>query len=427
MIIKNSIPRPMLVVPFVTKNGINKLFAKTHRLLGDCLRTHPGGPFYMGLAPTQNMPTGIGSGQLTTCGKTSAIASRQQPTNTISTKKPLINARRPIVANNSSTSVPPTNARRPSVVNGFLARRLHVVSAFSTRRLLVALWPNALLLHDRWQQPKLSSCGFAPVASTSGLPARLRCDSNARPLSHVCNTSRTAACARRSQRSSNDRQLQREQWLWPTRLTSCTGRTRWPQSNATKSQPNALWRRRRTHWPWSNAAKNRPNMLRRQWRKCWPRSNAAESWPNALRCWQRVLSLTSVVTGRRRNALQCWQSWRWPRNAVAENWQIVLQQWQSWCWPMSNIARKRPLAMQRWWMWRLPRSGVVMRRRQLLQCWLRRCSPRSNVATRHPRGRKRWPARPTSNVWQPRWRIRWPTMPTNNVERLQESAGGQGQ
>jgi hypothetical protein len=119
-IIKNSIPRPMLVVPFVTKNGFNEPFAKTHRLLGYYLRTHPGGPFYIGLAPAQNKPTRIGSGQSMTCGTTSAITSKRQPANTISTRKPLV------------------NARRLSVVNGFSTRRLHVVSAFSTRRLLVA-------------------------------------------------------------------------------------------------------------------------------------------------------------------------------------------------------------------------------------------------------------------------------------------------
>jgi hypothetical protein len=100
-----------------------------------------GGPFYMGLAPMRNMPTRIGSGQLMTCGKTSTIASRRRPANAISTRKPLV------------------NDRRPPVVNGFL-----------TRRLLVALWPNALLLHDRWRQPKLSSCGFTAAASTSGRP-----------------------------------------------------------------------------------------------------------------------------------------------------------------------------------------------------------------------------------------------------------------
>jgi hypothetical protein len=216
-IIKNSIPRPMLVIPFMTKNGINEPFPKTHRLLGYCLRTHLGGPFYMWLALVWNTPTGIGSGQSKTCGRTSAIAFRRQP----------INARRPIVANNSLTSVPPTKARRPSIVNGFSTRRLHVFSAFSTRRLLIALWPNVLLLLDRWRQPELSSCGFATANSTSGSPARLHGNSNARPLSHVCNTSRTAAHARRSRRSSNDRQLQRKQWLWPTRPTNNVA-TRWP-------------------------------------------------------------------------------------------------------------------------------------------------------------------------------------------------------
>jgi hypothetical protein len=106
------------------------------------------------------------------------------------------------------TSVPPMNARRPPVVNGFSTRRLHVVNAFSTKRPLIALWPNALLLHDRWRPPKPSSYGFAAAASTSGLPARLCGNNNARLLLHVCNMSRTAACVQLLQRSSIDRQAQ---------------------------------------------------------------------------------------------------------------------------------------------------------------------------------------------------------------------------
>jgi hypothetical protein len=38
----------MLVVPFVTKDGINEPFAKTKRLLGYCLWTHLGGPILLG-------------------------------------------------------------------------------------------------------------------------------------------------------------------------------------------------------------------------------------------------------------------------------------------------------------------------------------------------------------------------------------------
>jgi hypothetical protein len=208
----------MLVVPFATRNGSNEQFAKTNRPLACCLQNCPGGSFYMGLAPAQNMPTRLGSGQSMTCGRTSAIAARRLPT-----------------------------------------RRLHIVSAFSRRRLLVALWPNALLLHERWGQPAPSSCGFAATASTSGSPARLCGDSNARPLLHICDTSRTAACARHSRRSSIDRQLQRKRSLWPTRLTSGAGRTHWPRSNAAKSRPNALRRRQRERWPWSNAAESWPN------------------------------------------------------------------------------------------------------------------------------------------------------------------------
>jgi hypothetical protein len=92
----------MLVVPFVMKNGFNKPFVKMHRLLGYYLQTHPGGPFYMGLAPVRNTPSGIGSRPSMTCGRTSAITSRRQPANCFST------------------------------------RRLHIVSAFLMRRLLVA-------------------------------------------------------------------------------------------------------------------------------------------------------------------------------------------------------------------------------------------------------------------------------------------------
>jgi hypothetical protein len=171
----------------------------------------------LGLAPTRNASTRIGSGWSTNCRSTSATASRRQPANTILTRKPLVNARRQIVANGSLTSVPPTNARRPPVVNGFLTRRLHIVNAFSTKRPLVALWPDALLFHDGWRPPEPSSYGFATAASTSGLPTRLCGNNNARLLLHVCKMSRTAACARRSWRSSIDRQPQRKQRLWQTR------------------------------------------------------------------------------------------------------------------------------------------------------------------------------------------------------------------
>jgi hypothetical protein len=209
MIIKNSIPWPMLVIPFVTRNGSNKHFAKTNRPPACCLQNCPGGPSFLGLAPVRNAPTRIGSGQSTNCGSTSATASRRRPANAIMTRKLLAKNKRPLTANASSMSLPPTNTRRlPS-------RRLHAISAFSKRRLLVALWPNTLHLHNRWRQPKPSSCGFAAAASMSGLPTRLRGNSNARPLSHICDMSRTAACMQRLQRSSGNRQLQREQRLWP--------------------------------------------------------------------------------------------------------------------------------------------------------------------------------------------------------------------
>jgi hypothetical protein len=65
-------------------------------------------------------------------GRTSAVTSRWWPANAISTSKLLMTNRRPLTANVSLMSVPPTNARR------LPARRLHFVSAFLMRRLLVA-------------------------------------------------------------------------------------------------------------------------------------------------------------------------------------------------------------------------------------------------------------------------------------------------
>ncbi len=172
-------------------------------------------------------------------------------------RKPLVNARRPIVANDSLTRVPPTNARKPPVVNGYLTRRLHVLNAFSMKRLLVTLWPHVLLLHDGWQPLKPSSYGFAAAASMSRLPTRFCGDKNARPLSHVCDTSRTALCARCLQRSSIDRQPQREQRLWQTR----------PPNNIATRRPHG-----RKHWPTrptSDNAKSRPNALQ-HWRSHYP-------------------------------------------------------------------------------------------------------------------------------------------------------------
>jgi hypothetical protein len=243
----------MFVVPFTTRNGSNEHFAKTNRPPACCLQNCLGGPFILGLVPAQNTPTRIGSGWSKNCGSTSAIASRRRPANAILTRKPFVNARRPIVANNSSTSMPPTNARRPPVINGFSTRRLHVVNAYSTKRPLVALWPNALLLHGRWRLPEPSSYGFAAATSMSGLPTRLCSDNNARLLLHVCNMSRTAACVQHSWRISVDRQPQCKQRLWQTR----------PPSNVAT---------RRLHG-----------------RKLWltrPTSNNAESWPNVLRHWR---------------------------------------------------------------------------------------------------------------------------------------------
>ncbi len=134
----------MLVVPFAMRNGSNEHFAKTSRPPAYCLQNCPGGPFLLELAPAWNAPTRIGSEQLTNCGSTSATASRQQrPANALSMSKLLANNKRPLIANASSKSVPPTNARR------LPTRRLHIVNALLTRRLLVALWPDAMLLHKK--------------------------------------------------------------------------------------------------------------------------------------------------------------------------------------------------------------------------------------------------------------------------------------
>ncbi len=188
----------MLVVPFTMRNDSNKHFAKANRPPACCLQNCLGGPFFLGLAPARNSPTRIGSGWSTNCGSTSATASRQQP------------------ANAFLTSVLPRNARRPPTrrllepLNSFLmnelpskARRLCVANASSTRRPLVA---NVLPTHDRCRQPESSSCGFAVDASTPGLLARLCSNSNMKPLSPACDTSRNATCTRQWRTNGNDRQ-----------------------------------------------------------------------------------------------------------------------------------------------------------------------------------------------------------------------------
>ncbi len=211
----------MLVVPFATRNGSNKHFAKINRPPACCLQNHPGGPFFLGLAPARNVLTRIGSGRLTNCGSTSATASRRQPANAFLMSVPPTNARRlparrllaPL--NPYFTSVPPMNARRPPArrlltpLKAFLtyklpsnARRLCVANASSTRRPLVA---NALPTHDRWRQPESSFCGFAVDASILGLPARPCGDSNVRLLVPPCNMSRNAALAHCKRRSSVSR------------------------------------------------------------------------------------------------------------------------------------------------------------------------------------------------------------------------------
>jgi hypothetical protein len=181
--------------------------AKTNRPWGYSRLLHWEGRFLPEAALARRPPTSTGNELWTNCGRTSAIASRRRPANAISTRKPLVNARRPIVTNDSLPSVPPMNARRPPVVNGFSTRRLHVVNTFLTKRPLVALWMNALLLHNGWRPPNPSSYGFAAASSTSGLPTRLRGDNNVRRLLHICNMSRTAACARRSRRSSIEMEM----------------------------------------------------------------------------------------------------------------------------------------------------------------------------------------------------------------------------
>jgi hypothetical protein len=155
---------------------------KTNRARGYSCLLHWEGGFLLEAVLARRPPTSTGNKLWMNCGRTSAIAFRRRPANAILMRKPLVNARRPIIANNSLMSVPPTNARRLPVVNGFLTRRLHVVNVFSMKRPLIALWPNALLLHDGWRPPEPSSYGFAAAASMSGLPARLRSNNNARPL-----------------------------------------------------------------------------------------------------------------------------------------------------------------------------------------------------------------------------------------------------
>jgi hypothetical protein len=247
--------------------GLVVPYTKTNRPRGYSRLLHWEGGFLPEAVLARRPPTSTGNKLWTNCGRTSAITSRWWPTNAILTRKPLVNARRPIVANNSLTSVPLTNARRLPKINGFSMKRLHVVNAFLMKRPLIALWPNTLLLHDGWWPPKPSSYGFAATASTSGSPARLCSYNNARPLSHVCNMSRTAARARHSRRSSIDRQLQRKQRLWQMR----------PPSNVAMRWPHG-----RKHWLTrltSDNAKSRPNALRR-WRSQYPpRNNVAHrSW-----------------------------------------------------------------------------------------------------------------------------------------------------
>jgi hypothetical protein len=258
----------MLVVPFATRNGSNEHFLKTNRPPACCLQNCLGGPFFLRLAPAWNVPTRIGSGRSTNCGSTSATASRRQP------------------ANAYLTSVPPTNARRLPArrllapLNAFLTnklpsnpRRLCVANASSTRRPLVA---NALPTHDRRRQPESSSCGFAVDASTPGLLARLCGDSNVRPLSPACDTSRNAAHARQWQTNDNDRRRPRRRKRWPMR----------PMSDVARRRLLALQHRQRWHWQRNNAVTRRWSMLRYLWQVLSPLSNVAMRRPLALQRWR---------------------------------------------------------------------------------------------------------------------------------------------
>ncbi len=231
--------------------------AKTNRPQGYSRLLLWEGGFLPEATLARRLPTSTGNELWMNCGRMSAIASRRWHANAILMRKPLVNARRPIIANDSLTSVPPMNARRLPIVNGLSMRRLHVVNAFSTKRPLIALWPNALLLHDRWWPPEPSSYGFAAATSTSGLPARLCGHNNARLLLHVCDM------RWRSRRSSVDRQPQRKQRLWQMRPPSniatrqLHGRKRWltrPTSNNAESRPNALRRWQSQYPPWNNVA-----------------------------------------------------------------------------------------------------------------------------------------------------------------------------
>jgi hypothetical protein len=110
---QNSIPRPMLVVPFATRIGSNEHFAKTSRLPACCLQNFPGGQFFLRLAPSRNVPSRIGSARSMPCGRTSATTSRRRPAHAILTSKLLANNRRQFIANASLMIVLPTYTRRP--------------------------------------------------------------------------------------------------------------------------------------------------------------------------------------------------------------------------------------------------------------------------------------------------------------------------
>ncbi len=123
----------MLFVPFATRNGSNQHFAKTNMPLACCLRTCPGGPFFLG--PAQNAPTRIGSGRLTNCGCTSTTASRQRPANASLMSKPIVNNfltsrllannRRLLFVNNFSTNKPLVTAKRLLFAKAFLTSVSH--------------------------------------------------------------------------------------------------------------------------------------------------------------------------------------------------------------------------------------------------------------------------------------------------------------
>jgi hypothetical protein len=169
------------------------------------------------------------------------------------------------------------------------------------------LWPfnaNAFLTNTpprpEGQLPtKPFSFGFATTASTCGSPDRIHGDSNVRPFSPTCNTSKNDACMRRLLTSSNKRRQLQDQrhWLSWRRMLQLWQRNYSPTSNVPLRWLNALWRRQQ---------------------RCLPRNNVIESQQNVMQLRQRNYLPTSNIALRGLNALQCWQQRHWPKNNVPE-------------------------------------------------------------------------------------------------------------